>query len=58
MSNLGALNVTRSTLRFNEGSSGGPIASGTTDIDLSGTTITDNVPDSCTPLNMIPGCVD
>lgn len=58
LSNLGTLVVERSTLFSNVGTAGGAIATGNENVTLDHVRIEDNVPDNCSPLNTIDGCVD
>ena len=58
MSNLGTTVLTGSTVTRNQGSSGGGIATGNTNVTLRGTVVRNNTPDNCNPLNTIPGCAN
>lgn len=58
LSNLGTLIVKRTTLFSNTGTAGGAIATGNENVTLDHVRIEDNVPDNCSPLNTIDGCVD
>lgn len=58
LSNLGTLTVVRSTIFSNVGSAGGAIATANSNVTLDHVRIEDNVPDNCSPLNTIDGCVD
>ena len=58
LSNLGTLTVRRTTLHSNAGSSGGAIATGNANVTLDHVRIEENLPDNCSPLNTIDGCVD
>ena len=40
-----------------QGLGGGGIATGNTYVTVLKSTITDNTPDNCSPLNTVPGCV-
>jgi hypothetical protein len=57
MSNLGTTTLYGTSVRFNKGSGGGGIATGNTNVTVARSTITDNTPDNCSPLNTIQGCV-
>jgi len=56
ISNLGATNVTNSSVRDNTASSGGGIATGNTNVVLKKAKVIDNHPDNCSPSNTIEGC--
>jgi hypothetical protein len=58
ISNLGTTSLDRTLVRANRGSSGGGIATGNTNVTLRRSIVWGNIPDNCTPLNTIPGCVD
>jgi len=58
ISNLGTTTISGSSVRFNQGSGGGGIATGNTNVTLRNSTVTSNTPDNCNPLNTIPGCVN
>jgi hypothetical protein len=57
ISNLGTTTIYGTSVRFNKGSAGGGIATGNTKVTVLKSTITNNTPDNCSPLNTIPGCV-
>jgi len=56
ISNLGTTSLSRSTVRLNQGSSGGGIATGNSNVTLHDSVISSNTPDNCSPLNTTPGC--
>lgn len=58
LSNLGILNIDHSQIQENTGTSGGAIATGNSNVNLSVMKIVNNNPDNCSPLNTIEGCVD
>lgn len=57
ISNLGTTTLDRTSVRFNRGSAGGGIATGNTNVTLVRSTVTGNIPDNCSPLGTIRGCV-
>ena len=58
MSNLGATSLNNTQVRLNTGSSGGGIATGNNNVTLRGSTVSNNTPDNCNPLNTVPGCAN
>ncbi|WP_214642618.1 hypothetical protein [Nonomuraea sp. NEAU-A123] len=58
ISNLGTTTLDRVLVTRNKGSAGGGISTGNTNVVIQNSTIRDNIPDNCNPLNTIPGCVD
>ena len=58
MSNLGTTSLDRTFVQLNKGSSGGGIATGNNNVTLRSSTVLNNTPDNCSPLNTIPGCVN
>lgn len=58
ISNLSTTSLDRTLVRANRGSSGGGIATGNTNVTLRRSIVRGNIPDNCSPLNTIPGCVD
>jgi hypothetical protein len=58
ISNLGNTVLVRTLVTHNKGSSGGGIATGGANVLLSQSVVRNNIPDNCSPLNTIPGCVD
>jgi predicted outer membrane repeat protein len=56
ISNLGTTSLAGSTVRLNKGSGGGGIATGNTNVTLRGSTVANNTPDNCSPVNTIRGC--
>jgi hypothetical protein len=57
ISNLGNTVLIRSLVTHNRGSGGGGIATGNSNVLLDRTVVRDNIPDNCSPVNTIPGCV-
>jgi hypothetical protein len=58
MSNLGHTSLYGVMVQLNHGSSGGGIATGNTHVTLQFSFVRNNIPDNCSPLNTIPGCVN
>jgi hypothetical protein len=58
ISNLGTTSLEDTTVQRNTGSGGGGIATGNNHVTLQGSTVQNNSPDNCSPLNTIPGCVN
>lgn len=58
LSNLGTTVPNRSMVESNQGSAGGGIATGNTNVILSKSVVRNNTPDNCNPLKTISGCVD
>jgi hypothetical protein len=58
ISNLGTTTLDRVLVKHNKGSAGGGIATGNTNVTIRNSIIRDNIPDNCSPMNTIPGCVD
>jgi hypothetical protein len=57
ISNLGTTLLERTVVSSNRGSAGGGIATGNTNVIFRRSVVRNNIPDSCNPLNTIPGCV-
>lgn len=57
LSNLGTTTITGTDIRLNHGSSGGGVATGNNNITLTNSVVQDNVPDNCSPLGTVAGCV-
>lgn len=57
LSNLGTTSLDRTLVRANRGSSGGGIATGNTNVTLRRSVVRNNIPDNCSPLDTVPGCV-
>jgi alpha-D-ribose 1-methylphosphonate 5-triphosphate synthase subunit PhnG len=53
--NLGTTTVEGSQIQLNQGSAGGGIATGNTNVTLSRSAVRSNFPDNCNPLNTIAG---
>lgn len=58
LSNLGTLTINLSNIQSNTGTSGGGIATGNSNVTLIKSTVINNNPDNCSPLNTISGCVN
>jgi hypothetical protein len=58
MSNLGTTSIYDTLVQRNTGSSGGGIAISNNNVTLRGSTVSNNIPNNCNPLNTIPGCVN
>ncbi|MEU0564666.1 hypothetical protein ABZ297_04595 [Nonomuraea sp. NPDC005983] len=58
ISNLGTTTLDRVPVTGNKGSGGGGIATGNTNVSIRNLNIRDNIPDNCSPMNTIPGCVN
>lgn len=58
ISNLGHTSLDGVVVQLNEGSSGGGIATGNTNVVLQSSFVRHNTPDNCNPLNTIQGCVN
>ncbi len=58
ISNLGTTTLQDTRVQLNTGSSGGGIATGNANLTLRRSTVTNNSPDNCNPLNTVPGCVN
>ncbi len=58
LSNLGSTSLVNSRVEFNTGSGGGGIATGNANVFLTNTVVENNIPDNCSPLNTIPGCIN
>ncbi|MEU8252289.1 hypothetical protein [Nonomuraea sp. NPDC048916] len=58
ISNLGTTTLDRALVTRNKGSAGGGIATGNTNVSVRNSIVRDNIPDNCSPMNTIPGCVD
>lgn len=56
MSNLGTPTLIGTVVRQNQGSVGGGIATGNTNVTLRNSTVAGNKPDNCSPANAIVGC--
>jgi hypothetical protein len=57
LSNLGSTTLIASTIRHNQGSGGGGIATGNANVFLKGSTkFVNNTPTNCNPVDTIPGC--
>ncbi|GAA4583657.1 hypothetical protein GCM10023194_21560 [Planotetraspora phitsanulokensis] len=57
-SNLGTTDLEGLVVTGNKGSGGGGIATGNADVSIRKSIVDNNVPDNCSPLNTIQGCVD
>jgi hypothetical protein len=58
ISNLGTTSLTGTIVRLNRGTAGGGIATGNNNVTLRVSTVSSNIPDNCSPVNTIPGCVN
>ncbi|MFI6602336.1 hypothetical protein ACIBHX_39310 [Nonomuraea sp. NPDC050536] len=57
ISNLGTTTLDRVVVMRNKGSGGGGIATGNANVSIHNSVIRDNIPDNCSPMNTIQGCV-
>ncbi len=57
ISNLGTVVLQNTLVSLNKGSVGGGIATGNANVALRRSIVRNNIPDNCSPLNTIPGCV-
>jgi hypothetical protein len=57
LSNLGTTALDRTLVRNNRGTSGSGIATGNANVTLRRSVVHNNIPDNCSPLGTIPGCV-
>jgi hypothetical protein len=58
ISNLGTTSLDNTRVQLNTGSSGGGIATSNNNVALRGSTVSNNTPNNCNPLNTVPGCVN
>jgi hypothetical protein len=58
LSNLGTTNLERTLVHFNRGTAGGGIATSNTNVTLVRSVVRNNIPDNCSPLNTIAGCLN
>jgi hypothetical protein len=58
ISNLGTTTLDRVLVERNKGSASGGIATANTNVILRHSIIRNNIPDNCSPMNTIPGCVN
>jgi hypothetical protein len=58
LSNLGTTSLDRTLVTANRGSGGGGIATGGAGVTLVRSIVRADIPDNCSPLNTIPGCVN
>jgi hypothetical protein len=58
ISNLGTTTLDSTLIERNKASAGGGIATANANVGIQNSTIRNNIPDSCHPINTIPGCVD
>ncbi|WP_433176515.1 hypothetical protein [Actinoallomurus sp. CA-150999] len=57
ISNLGTTTLDHSLVEQNKGSGGGGIATANANVSIENSVIRNNMPDNCSPINTIPGCV-
>jgi hypothetical protein len=58
ISNLGTTTLDRVLVKRNKGSAGGGIATANTNVIIRNSIIRNNIPDNCSPMNTILGCVN
>ncbi|MFB9836789.1 hypothetical protein [Actinoallomurus acaciae] len=58
LSNLGNTTLSHTRVQFNRASAGGGIATGNANVLISRSIVRANIPDNCSPLNTIAGCVN
>ncbi|HXA62116.1 MAG TPA: hypothetical protein VNW94_23450, partial [Streptosporangiaceae bacterium] len=58
ISNLGTTTLDRVLVERNKGSAGGGIGTTNTNVIIRRSIIRNNIPDNCSPMNTIPGCVN